>query len=157
MSKELFKSVTANIRLYKQPKRIGETITVEKKTFLIIAIQNIKIRTQSIYITYVCQDLETNFVPQLQRNDPSDTNREFYMIFPTGKIADALKKVELGKLFFDKEYGLPYQTTEYTDIEFMHTDVKVSFLARPIRPISQKEAKAKWREEKKRSMKLEVL
>jgi hypothetical protein len=59
-------------------------------------------------------------------------------------------------MFFDAD-GNPYQSIEYTDVEIKHTDVVVSFLARPIRPIPRKEAKAKLRNERMKKLKLEIL
>ena len=154
---DLITTVRSRIRLYKQPHRIGDVIDVDNMNFLIIGIQDIRLVLGSqLEIYYVCQSLEMDHAYQPMQTVPHDNFIELELMIPTGKERDYLKRIELGRLIWSEE-GWPYQTIEYTDVELKFTDLVISFLARPIKPVSQKEARARLRNEKKKRLNLSVL
>lgn len=152
---ELFKTFEKTTRLYKQPLRIGDIFESENTSWIVIGIQNVSIIYSQLKIRYICQNLKMDYV--YQASSPSKNNDfvEFYLTIKTGK-EHYLEVITLGRMFWDKN-KYPYQAIEYTDVEIKYTDVVISFLARPIRPIPRKEAKAKLRNEKMKKLKLEIL
>ncbi len=152
---ELIKSITKTTKLYRQPMRIGEVFEHDGINWLIIGIQNIDITYFQLRISYICQNLNLDFVYQPTSHSRNDNLVEFELRIRTGK-EHILESITLGRMFRDKNHN-PYQAIEYTDIEIKHTDIVVSFLARPIRPVARKKAKAKLRNEKMKKLKLEIL
>ncbi|PGK51679.1 hypothetical protein CN918_28195 [Priestia megaterium] len=149
----LIKSIRRTTQLYRQPSRVGDVIEHNNEHWLIIGIQDIKIIYSRLDILYVCQNLELDFLYQPATNKGDDL-REFEMAIRTGK-EHLLEKINLGRIFWYNK--MPFQSVEYIDVEIKYTDVVISFLARPIRPVSQKEAKAKLLSEKKKKLNLSLL
>lgn len=152
---ELITTVRSTTRLYKQPKRIGDVIDVKDKDYLIIGIQDIRVLYgKTLEIFYMCQSLDVEHVFQPEMVVSHNNFVELELVIPTGKEKEYLKRIELGRMVLSE--GRPYQTIEYTDVELKFTDVVISFLARPIKPVSQKEEKAKLLNEKKKRLSLSV-
>ena len=153
----LIRTFKERTRLYKQPLRIGDIFERQNQMYLIIGIQNVEIIYSNLEVTYVCQNLNEEFVyqPQITKTEYETQLAQFYQVIKTGK-EHVLKEIMLGKLFLGKD-GNRYQTVEFTDVEIEYTDIKVSFLAKPIRPISRKEAKAKLINEKKKRLSLTLI
>ncbi|WP_121616628.1 hypothetical protein [Virgibacillus halodenitrificans] len=150
----LIKSIRKTTKLYCQPSRIGDVIEYNGEHWLVIGIQDVQIKYSRLEIVYVCQNLELDFT--YQPSSPSkDKLVHFELSIKTGK-EHILKDITLGRLVRDKN-NRPYQTIEYTDIEIKHTDIVVSFLARPINPVSRKEAKERLLNERKKKLDLTLL
>ncbi|WP_374723682.1 hypothetical protein [Calidifontibacillus erzurumensis] len=147
--RDLIKTIKVSTMLYRQPYRIGDVIEDQGKMWLIIGIQWVAIVYGELQITYICQDLELDYIYPPANTKYRDDLREFSLTIPTGK-EHVLENIRLGRLFWYND--MPFQTVEYTDVEIQFTDIVVSFLARPIRPISRKEAKAKLIHEKKKKI-----
>lgn len=152
--KNLICSTKQTTRLYKQPSRIGDVIEVKSSLYLIIGIQDVQIAFSKLDIVYVCQKLDEEFLYQ-PSVDRGEQLTEFVQTIRTGK-EDLLKRITLGRIFFDSE-DRPYQTVEYLDVEIEYTDINISFLARPIRPVARKEAKARLLNERKRKLNLTLV
>jgi hypothetical protein len=148
--KDLIVSIRRTTQLYRPPARIGDVLDGK---WLIIGIQDIDITYSRLEITYVCQNLEQDFVYQTATSK-GDELREFELRIKTGK-EHILKRIALGKLVWYKN-TMPFQTVEYTDVNIKFTDIVVSFLARPIRPVARKEAKAKLLSEKRKKLNLTI-
>lgn len=155
--KDLIASIKKTTKLYKQPSRLGDIIKCNDKKWLVIGMQDVRFHVygSALTITYVCQNLEQEFLYQPAAPKQKDNLVECIIKVTTGKSREFNDDFSLGKLFWID--GLAYQSVEYTDVEIKFTDVVVSFLARPIRPISQKEAKAKLLNEKKKELNLSLL
>jgi hypothetical protein len=151
----LIKSIKRTTRLYRQPSRIGEVFENNGINWLIIGIQSVEITYSQLEISYICQNLDMDFVYQPSTTFKNDNLVEFYLTIKTGK-EHVLKTITLGHMFRDKG-GNPYQSIEYTGVEIKYTDVVVSFLARPIRPIARKEAKVKLLNERKKQLNLSIV
>lgn len=153
----LIRTLKKTTRLYKQPSRIGDVLEYQNEMYLIIGIQNVQIIYSKLEITYVCQNLHEKIFsqPSLTKSEHETQLTHFYQVIKTGK-EHVLKEIMLGKLFFGEDRN-PYQTVEFTDVEIEYTDIKVSFLAKPIRPVARKEAKAKLVGEKKKRLNLAVV
>ncbi|GAB6423093.1 hypothetical protein bcgnr5372_27480 [Bacillus luti] len=151
--KDIIKTVVQTSKLYRQPTRIGEVIEKENIHWLVIGIQDVKIEFDRLEIRYVCQNLDKDLVyqPPLPKGDEL---REFETRIKTGK-EHVLERIGLGRLFWYN--NMPFQSVEYTDVEVQFTDVVVSFLGRPIRPVARKEAKARLLSEKKKKLNLTLL
>lgn len=154
--KKLIKTIKVTTMLYRQPRRIGDVIEYQGKMRLIIGIQWVAITYSQLEIEYVCQNLEQDFAYPYPSANPhkSDDLREFFITIKTGKEY-VLEHIRLGKMFW--YHDIPFQTIEYTDVEIQFTDIIVSFLARPIRPVARKEAKAKLIHEKKKKLQLSLI
>ncbi|AJA42394.1 hypothetical protein AJ85_05745 [Alkalihalobacillus alcalophilus ATCC 27647 = CGMCC 1.3604] len=150
---EVIKTLQRSTKLYKQPYRIGDVVECEGENYLIIGIQSIEIDSYRLRVSYVAQSLEKDFLCQTTLSK-GDGLTEFKTTIKTGKEV-VFEKVRLGKLFWYKDF--PFQSVEYTDIEIKFTDIEISFLARPIRPISRKEAKAKLLSERKKKLNLTLI
>jgi hypothetical protein len=152
--RDLIKTIKVSTMLYRQPHRIGDVIEYQGKMWIVIGIQWVSIVFGQLQIDYVCQNLEQDFVYQSASSNKGDDLREFSITIQTGK-EHVLEDVRLGRLFW--YHDMPFQSVEYTDVEIQFTDIIVSFLARPIRPISRKEAKAKLIHEKKKRLNLTLI
>ncbi|WP_044893270.1 hypothetical protein [Bacillus alveayuensis] len=152
--RNLIKTIKVSTMLYRQPHRIGDVIEYQGKMWLIIGIQWVSITYSQLEIEYVCQNLEQDFAYPPTTPHKGDDLREFFITIKTGKEY-VLEHVRLGRIFWYND--MPFQTIEYTDIEIQFTDIIVSFLARPIRPVARKEAKAKLIHEKKKKLKLSLI
>lgn len=148
--KDLIASIKRTTPLYRPPARIGDVLDGK---WLVIGIQDIDITYSRLEITYVCQNLEQDFVYQPAASK-GDELREFELRIKTGK-EHILKRIALGKLVWYQK-KMPFQTVEFTDVYIQYTDIVVSFLARPIRPVSRKEAKAKLLDERRKKLNLTV-
>lgn len=153
--KDLIRSISRTTKLYRQPLRIGDVFEHNKINWLIIGIQSVDIIYAQLKISYICQNLDMDYVYQPSKPTQNDKLVEFYLTVKTGK-EHVLETITLGRMFRDIN-NHPYQSIEYTDVEIKHTDIVVSFLAKPIRPLGRKEAKAKLKNERMKKLKLEVL
>lgn len=155
MNDMLICSIRNTTRLYKKPPRIGDVIEAQNNHFLVIGIQSVDIEYSSkLNIHFICQNLNMDFSYQ-PKSAVGENLVEFEQRIKTGK-EHILDKIKLGKLIVDKN-GYSYQTVEFTDVTIDYTDVVVSFLARPIRPVGRKEAKAKLVNERKRKLNLSLI
>lgn len=152
--RDLIRTIKVSTRLYRQPFRIGDVIEDRGKMWIVIGIQWVDIIYSELEITYIVQDLQQDYIYPPAHDKYHDGLKEFYITIPTGK-EHVLESVRLGRLFWYND--MPFQSVEYTDVEVRFTDIVVSFLARPIRPISRKEAKTKLIHEKKKKLKLTIL
>jgi hypothetical protein len=152
--RDLIQTIKVTTMLYRQPYRIGDVFEYQGKMWLVIGIQWVSIVYGKLQIDYVCQNLEQEYVYPAATPRKGDDLREFFITIKTGK-EHVLEDVRLGRLFWYND--MPFQTVEYTDVEIQFTDIIVSFLARPIRPISRKEAKAKLIHEKRKKLNLTLL
>lgn len=137
-------------RLYKSPNRKGDILEYKGSSYLIIGIESIEIYYSKLKVSYICQnisaDIAYKYTPEPQLN-----LREFYQKIYEKDDYDLLK-LRLGKHFYYE--GKSYQVREYTDIEFEHTDLVISFYAAKIHPIPHKEAKSLYRTERKKKLSL---
>ena len=152
--KNLISSIRQTTRLYKQPSRIGDVLEVKNSLYLIIGIQDVQIAYSKLEIIYVCQKLDVEYLYQ-PSVDYGENLTEFVETIRAGKEG-LLKSITLGHIFFDSE-DRPYQSVEFTDVQIEYTDIKVSFLARPIRPVARKEAKSRLLNERKRKLNLTLV
>lgn len=151
----LIKSIKQTTKLYRQPSRIGDVIEYNNEQWLIIGIQDVQMVYSRLEILYVCQNLNEDFLYQPSSPSKGDNLIEFEITIKTGK-EHVLERITLGRMFRDIN-NKPYQSIEYTDVSIKFTDVVVSFLARPIRPIARKEAKAKLLNERKKKLNLSLV
>lgn len=139
-------------KLFKQPHQISDVLEVDKELYLIIGIQKFKIYGEALTIYYICQKLGNfDYVSSNQLDDVD--YQEFYVKLKHDDLK--LNEYQLGKISYHKKN--PYIITEITGVEVEYTDIKVSFRMKRIYPISRKEAKAKYLNERKKRLELEVL
>lgn len=151
---DLITSVISRVKLYKQPRRIGDITEIGNVLYLIIGIQKIDITYVKLEIHFTCQNLDEDYT-YLDSNIYTADLKEFIFEVKTGK--DPFPRIiQLGQLVQGPD-GKDYQVMEYTDVEIEYTNVQISFLAKEIIPIPRKEAKAKRLNEKKRKLKLEII
>lgn len=153
--KRIIKSIKKTYNLYKQPLQIGDLMEFKKENWIIIGIEEVSITYSQLEIIYTCQNTAEKILYQ-----PDTFNLGEYKTVDivarirTGK-EHILKKIQLGKLVWIEDK--PYQSVGYTDVSIEFTDVVVSFLGRPVRPIPVKEVKAKLLEERKKALNLQLI
>lgn len=153
----LFTVEHVNIPLYRKPFQIGDMLEIdgEMTDWLIIGIQSIDIRYTTLYIGYVCQNIEQKYdAPKEVYSGTSPYTVSFDLRVKTGKTA-VLKQIELGRVFIHED--VYYQTREYTGVRLEHTDIIVSFLGEPLVPINQGELKSARLKRRMKVMNLELL
>ncbi|WP_152540381.1 hypothetical protein [Sporolactobacillus terrae] len=142
-------------RLFKHPKRIGDTMEYHDHIFLIIGINQYELYGQHLTIWYTCQDLnKTNYSDGEKVFTPIEHWREAHV---RCKFDDERLKrsTTLGHVF--KLEGSWYKAIEYSDIEVDGTDIDISFYIKPIFPISRKEARTKLFHERRKKLQIELV
>lgn len=155
---DIFATITSRFKFFKQPHRIGDVIEVNNTTHLIIGIENFELYSQTLVVHYTTQILEhTDYLLAHAKGNPwrdSEVEVDIQYKFDDERI----KNFKLGITTSVKIKGVKYmyKLIEYTDIEIVGTDIKISGIMRPLYPINPKEAKAKFRQEKMKKLQLEV-
>ncbi|NBI29107.1 hypothetical protein [Chengkuizengella marina] len=153
MSDSIIRSFTFKFRLFKQPKKIGDTFEHRSTTYLIIGIENFELLYEKVLkVSYICQNIQ-------KRDFKRKVYKPSYQLKFKAKRkyddSEGIKRLALGNIFNFK--GESYKITEYMRINIEHVDISFSFLGRPVYPINPKEAKAKYISERKKKLQLEVL
>lgn len=149
----LITSIKSTVKLFRAPKRIGETIEYKKRLYLIIGIEHFKIYGQQISIWYTVQNLEIHDFISKQTVYPEHGLEEMYVQYKyDDKRFDSL---QIGRTVPHKTEQ--YRIVEYTDIVLKGTDIEVSFLARKVLPINRKEAKTRYFDEKRKKLTIEIV
>ncbi|WP_238810560.1 hypothetical protein [Bacillus velezensis] len=151
--KHIIKSLEKAYRLYKQPHKIGDLIEFQQKQWIIIGIEAVSIDLNKLRVIYTVQNAEEVYAYQPPISDSGKTV-EIIARVRTGKEA-ILEKIQVGRLvWIDNK---PYQSVGFIDIDIEFTDVVITFLGRPVRPIPIKEVRAKVLNERKKKLNLQVL
>lgn len=155
---DIFSSVTSKFQFFKQPHKIGDVIEVNEKNHLIISIEYFELYSQTLTINYTTQILDyTNYLPIRSKGNPWRDNEievEIQYKFDDERIKNFKLGITAPVEIKGKKYI--YKLLEYTGIEFIGTDIKISGIMRPVYPINPKEARAKLRQEKMKKLKMEV-
>lgn len=152
--KGLIRTFRSRYKLFKQPKKIGDTIESDGELWLIIGIEKFELIGKILTIWFTCQDLsqsDYHFVKQMGALDASEVELERQAKFDD----DDWKYVRPGLTTTAKD-GNVYKIIEYTEVSLKSTDLYVSMIAKRVYPIDRKEAKAKFLQERKKKLKLEV-
>lgn len=151
--KHIIKSLEKTYRLYKQPHKIGDFIEFQQKQWIIIGIEGVSIDLNKLKVIYTIQNVEEAYVYQPPISDSGKTV-EIIARIRTGKEA-ILEKIQVGRLvWIDNK---PYQSVGFIDIDIEFTDVVITLIGRPVRPIPIKEVRAKVINERKKKLNLQVL
>lgn len=145
----------SSVKLFKHPKRIGDTIEYDDHIYLIVGINRYEILGSHLVIWFTCQDLNiSNYADGEKIWTPVEHWREAHIRL---KYDDQrLKKsTQLGEVFKIREDW--YKIVEYSDIELDGTDIDVSFYVKPLFPISRKEARAKLFDERRKKLQIELV
>lgn len=150
---QLITSIKVTVRLFNQPKKMGEVIEVQDQLYVIIGIEQFKIYGQQLSIWYTVQNLEAyDFISK-----------------QIGYPEKGLIKLNVQYKYNDKRFEhlqigrtVPYQEeqfkiVEYTDIILLGTDIKVSFLVKKVLPLNRKEAKMRYFMEKQKKLNIDLL
>ncbi len=146
-------TVSSEFRLFRQPKRIGDTLENHNGIFLIVGIEKFEILSNYLKIWYSCQNLEmTDYVSY------NKAYKNNYQLEVEAKLKfddERLKtSLYLGSIHLINNQF--YKLTEYTDIKLDSTDLQVTFNAKPIHPLNRNEAKAKLIDTRKKKLQLQV-
>ncbi len=152
--KGLISTFRCRYKLFRQPDQIGDVIEVDEKLWLIIGIEKIELIGQVLFIWYTCQNLSENdylFAKQPGIRDANEVELEAQFKFDHNEW----KYIKPGLTTTAKD-GNVYKFIEYTEISLKSTDLYVSMIARRVYPVDRKEAKAKFLDERRKKLKLEV-
>lgn len=158
MSEELKSPIVVfkcSTKLFRHPRRVGDTLENEGHTYLIIGINNYVLYGQHLTIWFTCQDLnQMNYVDSERVWTPVEYWKE---VVVRCKYDDVQLKqlTTLGRVF--QLNGSWVKAIEYSDIEIDGTDIEVSFYVKPIFPISRKEARAKLFHERRKNLRIELV
>ncbi|WP_028547211.1 hypothetical protein [Paenibacillus taiwanensis] len=145
-------TVKYRFRPFRQPDKIGDTFEHDGKMYLVLGIERYELYGGLMTIWYTVQDLsQTGYT---SRPHVYDHNDGVEFVAQDKFESEKLKAIQLGTLHVYKDRT--YKVMEYTEIEFVGTDMKLSFISRPVHPINHKEAKAKLTNERRKKLKLEV-
>lgn len=107
----------------------------------------------TITVWYTAQDLsQTDYISHAR---PCGNSDQIEFEARDKFDSERLAKLQLGTVTGYKD--ALYKVIEYTEIEFVGTDMKLSFLARPIYPIDRKQAKSKLLNERRKKLNLELV
>ncbi|MEK4566978.1 hypothetical protein MKX54_20075 [Alkalihalobacillus sp. FSL R5-0424] len=148
----IFRSIRRRTKLYKKPDTIGDTFNLHNETWLVIGIQGISIEYSTLDILYVCQRISEDAIIPPPLVGVGEPLVPFTLRIETGK-EHILENVRLGRLFYDQQKR-PYQSVEYGNVDIVYTDVMITVYARPIRAVSRHEARSKYRNQQKKTLKL---
>ncbi|PPQ49086.1 hypothetical protein C5G87_06840 [Paenibacillus peoriae] len=149
---KLITTIVCTFRLFKQPRKIGDTFKPNDigDPVLVIGIEKYELRGERLIVWYTCQ--------RLNHEAPKHSNYKR----PTYNAVEGevkakydepdLEKYQPGKTVWIREQL--YKIQEYTEIALKGTDLVISFMARPIYPVSQKEVKEKLFGERRKKLKV---
>lgn len=147
------KTVTLTTNLFRQPNKVGDIIDYKGKTYLIIGIQDYRVTTKTLVISFTCQSLEDTNQNYPRKAEPYSP---YTLIFTRFKYdVGYLKKVKLGSLTEVK--GKVYKLMEYSNIYLKGTDIHVDVLGKEIHPIDNETLKKKRMKKKMEELKIDVL
>lgn len=152
MTDHLFQSIRRRTKLYKKPDRVGDTFSLNQKTWLIIGIQDISIEYSTLDILYVCQQINEDAILPKPVVNTGEPLVPFFVKIATGK-EHILERIRLGRLFYDKQ-NRAYQSVEFGDIEISYTDIIITVYARPVRAVTREEAKRKYKNQRKQELQI---
>lgn len=148
-------TIRIRYRLFRHPKRIGDIIEMDGKPYLVIGINKFHLWGYHLTVWYTCQDLTKVHYPDGDKIfTPEEHWTEAHVCckYDDKGLEEA---AELGRVYgIDGQY---YKTVEYSDIEIIGTDIDISFYAKPIFPISRKEARSKLFDERRKKLKIELV
>lgn len=150
---ELFRTIRCRYKFFKQPDQIGDVIEMDGDHLLIIGIERFDLTQGVINTWFTCQNLHVNDYISVQRNYVS-TNGEVELKIQMKYDDERWRGYTLGRTFVVE--GKRYKLIEYTEIKLKGTDIYVSTTAKPVHPINRKEAKAKFFNERRRKLNIEV-
>ncbi|QYK61824.1 hypothetical protein [Paenibacillus sp. S25] len=148
----LITTIRCVFRLFKQPHKIGATFTLSgtSEPMLVIGIEKYELWHDQIIIWYTCQRLDHEAPTKMVNRKPRNYVVELEI---EGKYDDVeLKRYGLGSTILNR--GQYYKIQEYTEIALRGTDLVISFMARPIYPVGQKEVKEKLFGERRKKLKI---
>ncbi|MCG7406754.1 hypothetical protein MH117_04930 [Paenibacillus sp. ACRRX] len=139
-------------KLFRQPNKVGDVIESNGGTYLVLGIERYELYGDQITIWYTIQDLKQKDYVSPYKPYTAVLQEQF--VYEDKYNSEKFKKIQLGEIhFYKNEY---YKILEFTGIKFNGTDMEISFLARPVYPLDQKQAKAKLLNERRKKLKLEV-
>ncbi|MED4718633.1 hypothetical protein [Bacillus badius] len=152
--KKVITTISTVSRLFRQPRKIGDTFEHNDKTYMVIGIERFEVLYNTkLKVWYTCQNLsETDYVTRKKAyQEPFQLEAEVKLKYDDERIRT---RAQLGTVHFME--GEFYKIMEYTDIELNGTDLLLSFIVKPLYPVDRKEAKAKLLDSRKRKLQLEV-
>lgn len=150
----LISTIRCRYKLFKQPDQVGDVVEIDGKFLLIIGIERFELVYQTLSIWYTCQDLSQSEYFYTQKSSGWNTNEvELEAQFKFDD--DRWKFIKPGLTTTGKD-GNVYKFIEYTEISLKSTDLYVSMIAKRVDPVERKRAKAKFLDERRKKLKLEV-
>ncbi|PDY14164.1 LacI family transcriptional regulator [Bacillus pseudomycoides] len=137
----------------KKPHKIGDVIEFEEKLFLVIGIENFKLYGKELTIWYTVQNLEVH---------------DFISI-PSKPTLHKLEKLSVLYQYDDKRFEhlqpgrtIPSRGKQYKIIEHLHISlnekiIELQFLATQVVPIERKVVRAKYFDEKKKQLDINII
>lgn len=155
---DVFRTITSRTKLFKKPHRIGDTVEVDKRIHLIIGIENFSVHGSTLTIRFTTQVLNHSDYPAMEAQGNPWRDNEVEVEIQHKYNDERVNDFTLGVTYPVERKGIKYmyKLLEYTDIEVVGTDIKISGIMRPLYPINPKEAKAKFRHERMKKLQLEV-
>lgn len=151
----MIKTVKRVFRLFRQPNKIGETFDLNGVTYLVLGIQSYVLQGNILTILYTVQDLsQTDYISKAKAYAPSTPTHQVEFVARDKYDSEKFKRLQLGRLLLHQ--GETYKILEYTELQFIGTDMKLSFISCPVYPVDRKQAKSKLMNERRKKLKLEV-
>lgn len=146
-------SITCQFRLFDSPHRIGDVILHKGSLCLIIGIETFTLRGKDMTVWYTVQNIENHDYIQKKPMKPINGLEKLHVRY---KYSDKrFETLQPGRVIPSRNYM--YKIVEYTDITVKGTDIALSFFARKVYPVDRKVAKAKYVQEKKKELDIDIL
>lgn len=155
---DVFRTITSRTKLFKKPYHIGDIVEVDKRVHLIIGIETFSVYGSTLTIRFTTQVLNHSDYPASHAHGNPWRDNEVEVEIQHKYDDKRVNEFKLGVTYPVKIKGVNYmyKLLEYTNIEVIGTDIKISGIMRPLYPINPKEAKAKLRQERIKKLQLEV-
>lgn len=141
----LFSEIKRSFSLNQQPYKIGDTITIDKQSHVIIGIQrfHFNLLEQALHVQYITQLLqEPSYTSCFMPKDANLVKASFTYSIKLFKksvfdnVFNAEKRfLELHDLAFLEKRAVMGKIVEFLELEFVGTDLKISALMQPLHPM----------------------
>lgn len=145
-------SISFTTNLFRQPHQIGDIAEKDGNLFLILGIENFRVTSKTLIVTFTCQSLETKGQQYPKKGEPYSPYTLINAWFKYN--GGGQNRVQLGKLTEVK--GKTYKLMEYARIYLVGTDVHVDVLGKEIHPVDNDTLKKKSLQKRMADMNFEL-
>lgn len=159
IEQNVFSGFTNTFKYFKQPYRLGEIVTINGNEHLIIGIEDVRIWHLGVDVRYTTQILNNYNFSYKQYAAAAEVSNMVELYTEQRYDADILKKFKPGFTtnVTIKNITALYKMMEYTEIEFVGTNLRICANFKLVVPHPPGETKALYFQKKREALKIEIL